>query len=52
MAYLLYLVARFFLTEGFCRLRLQSPPSPPSSAQWISPLQLDLLWRASLELLP
>jgi hypothetical protein len=32
MAYLLCLVALFLLTAGFCHLRLQSPPSPSSSA--------------------
>jgi hypothetical protein len=32
MAYLLRLVTRFLLTAGFCRLCLQSPPSPSSSA--------------------
>jgi hypothetical protein len=43
MAHVLRLAALFLLTMGIRRLRLQSPPSPPSFAQWISPLRLDLL---------
>jgi hypothetical protein len=52
MAHVLHLTVRFLLTVGIRRPRLQSPPSPPSSAQWISPLRLDLLRLASLELPP
>jgi hypothetical protein len=47
MAYLFHLVARFLLTAGFRRLRLQSPPSPSSSgpvdlahAAWSTPASL------------
>jgi hypothetical protein len=47
MAYLLRLVARFLLTVGFRRLRLQSPPSSPSSA----PVDLALAaWSTSASL--
>jgi hypothetical protein len=52
MAHLLRLAECFLLTAGIRQLRLQASPSPPSSAQWISPLRLDLLRLASLELPP
>jgi hypothetical protein len=52
MAHLLCLAVCFLLTAGIRRPRLQSSPSPPSFAQWISPLRLDLLQLALLELLP
>jgi hypothetical protein len=43
MAQSLRLVMCFHLTAGIHRPRLQSSPSPPSSAQWILPSRLDLL---------
>jgi hypothetical protein len=52
LAHLLCLAVCFVLTMGIHRPRLQSLPSPPSSAQWISPLRLDLLRLALLELPP
>jgi hypothetical protein len=52
MAHLLCLDMCFLLTVGIRRPRLQSSPLPPSSAQWISPLRLDLLRLALLELPP
>jgi hypothetical protein len=52
----LRLVECFHLTMEIHRPRLHSSPSPPfvaiASAQWILPSRLDLLWLASLELLP